>query len=122
MKFSIIIPTYNSETYINELMNSLKDQTLNKQDYEVIVVDDCSTDDTLKIVEKYKNKMNLIIEVPRCLLCGDRDGLRAWKLLQSILYFRRSIADSINMVCDALLEIWMHPQASISWRLSRYLT
>lgn len=62
MKFSIIVPTYNSEAYIKELMNSLVKQTLNKQDFEVIVVDDCSTDNTLKLVESYKKKLNLIID------------------------------------------------------------
>ena len=62
MKFSIIVPTYNSEAYINELMNSLVKQTLNKQDFEVIVVDDCSTDTTIKLVEPYKKKLNLIVD------------------------------------------------------------
>ena len=62
MKFSIIVPTYNSEAYIKELMNSLVKQTLNKQDFEVIVVDDCSTDNTLKLVESYKKKLNLIVD------------------------------------------------------------
>jgi glycosyltransferase involved in cell wall biosynthesis len=52
MKFSIIVPTYNSEAYIEELMNSLKDQTYDSNDFEVIVVDDCSSDDTLKKVKK----------------------------------------------------------------------
>lgn len=62
MKFSIIVPSYNSEKYIEELLNSLKNQKYDKKDFEVIVVDDCSTDDTLKIVEPYKDKMNLIVK------------------------------------------------------------
>ncbi|WP_436862082.1 glycosyltransferase [Staphylococcus caeli] len=62
MKFSIIVPSYNSETYISELLTSLQNQTYDKKHFEVILVDDCSTDQTLKIAEKFKNKMNLIIE------------------------------------------------------------
>lgn len=62
MKFSVIVPSYNSETYISELLTSLQNQTYDKKDFEVILVDDCSTDQTLKIAEKFKNKMNLIIE------------------------------------------------------------
>src|SRR5699024_2878905 len=62
VKFSIIVPSYNSEKYIGELLNTLKNQKYDKKDYEVILVDDCSTDNTLKIVEPYKNKMNLIVK------------------------------------------------------------
>lgn len=62
MKFSIIVPSYNSETYISELLTSLQNQTYDKKHFEVILVDDCSTDQTLKIAETFKNKMNLIIE------------------------------------------------------------
>ncbi|MDT3960456.1 glycosyltransferase [Staphylococcus kloosii] len=62
MKFSIIVPTYNSEAYIEELMNSLKNQTYDSNDFEVIVVDDCSSDDTLKKVNKYKKYLNLTVK------------------------------------------------------------
>ncbi|HDE3703618.1 poly(ribitol-phosphate) beta-N-acetylglucosaminyltransferase [Staphylococcus aureus] len=59
MKFSVIVPTYNSEKYITELLNSLAKQDFPKTEFEVVVVDDCSTDQTLQIVEKYRNKLNL---------------------------------------------------------------
>lgn len=62
MKFSVIIPSYNSERYIAELLDSLKNQTIDKQQYEVLLVDDCSTDKTLEIAKNYENKMNLIIK------------------------------------------------------------
>jgi glycosyltransferase involved in cell wall biosynthesis len=45
LKFSIIIPAYNSEITLPALLNSLKKQTYEK-DFEIIVVDDCSTDGT----------------------------------------------------------------------------
>ena len=62
MKFSVIIPSYNSERYIAELLDSLKNQTIDKQQYEVLLVDDCSTDKTLEIAKTYENKMNLNIK------------------------------------------------------------
>jgi len=62
MKFSIIVPSYNSETYISELLTSIEKQTYDKKDFEVILVDDCSTDQTINIANKFKEKMNLIIE------------------------------------------------------------
>ena len=61
-KISIIIPMYNTEKYISQCLESILNQTLN--DYEVIVVDDCSTDKSVKIVEsmqnKFGNKLQLI--------------------------------------------------------------
>ena len=51
---SVIIPMYNVESYVGECLESVLKQTF--QDYEVIVVDDCSTDDSVKIVEDYAPK------------------------------------------------------------------
>lgn len=48
---SIVIPMYNAEKYISECLESILDQTF--QDFEVIVVDDCSTDKSCEIVESY---------------------------------------------------------------------
>lgn len=51
---SVVIPMYNAEQYIGECLESLLIQTF--QDFEVIVVDDCSTDNSAKIVEEYAPK------------------------------------------------------------------
>ena len=58
MKVSVIVPVYNSSTYIDKCMTSLVNQTLD--DIEIIVIDDGSNDDTLKKLEKYKRKIKLI--------------------------------------------------------------
>ena len=50
-KFSIIIPAYNVEKYINKCLKSVFNQTF--KDYEVIVVNDGSTDNTKKYIEPY---------------------------------------------------------------------
>ena len=52
--FSIIIPCYNSKLYIGQLLNSIKVQNL-KDDIEVILVDDCSTEDYSQFVEPFLN-------------------------------------------------------------------
>jgi poly(ribitol-phosphate) beta-N-acetylglucosaminyltransferase len=44
--FSIIIPTFNIENYIVECLQSIEAQTLSREKFELIVVDDCSSDDT----------------------------------------------------------------------------
>jgi glycosyltransferase involved in cell wall biosynthesis len=51
-KISIIIPCYNSEKYIQEVFSNLNAQTFSN--YEVIFVDDGSTDKTNKLISKYK--------------------------------------------------------------------
>ena len=51
---SIIIPLYNAEKYIGELLESILAQTF--QNFEVIVVDDCSTDNSVEVVKNYAPK------------------------------------------------------------------
>lgn len=51
MKFSIIIPAYNAQNALYACLQSVQNQTY--QDYEVIIVDDGSTDDTLQIAEYF---------------------------------------------------------------------
>lgn len=55
MKVSIIIPTYNDEKTIAETLDSVVSQTYD--DYEVIIVDDGSTDNTSEVVKDYINKL-----------------------------------------------------------------
>lgn len=51
MNTSVVMSTYNGEQYIKEQLDSLRRQT--KQPDEVLIFDDCSTDNTAHIVEKY---------------------------------------------------------------------
>lgn len=52
-KFSFIVPVYNTEKYLDRCLASIENQTLD--DYEVIIVNDGSTDDSKKIIDKYLN-------------------------------------------------------------------
>lgn len=51
---SICIPVYNGAAYLNACLDSVFEQTL--PDYEVIVVDDCSSDTSAEIIDSYKKK------------------------------------------------------------------
>ena len=53
MKVSVIVAAYNAEKYVIETMESLANQSID--DYEIIVVNDGSTDHTLDILRKYEN-------------------------------------------------------------------
>ncbi|MBX7144473.1 MAG: glycosyltransferase [Oligoflexia bacterium] len=56
---SVIIPTYNGSRYLGAALDSIKRQGRN--DIEVIIVDDGSTDDTLYIAHSYTDQINLKI-------------------------------------------------------------
>jgi len=51
MKVSVIVPSYNYGHLISEILESVLRQTY--QDWECIIVDDGSTDNTRQVVEKY---------------------------------------------------------------------
>ena len=57
-RFSVIISAYNVEEYIGRAINSVLNQNFN--DYEIIVVEDKSTDNTLQQIMKYKGKIKIV--------------------------------------------------------------
>lgn len=58
MKFSIIIPVYNVEAYIQRCLDSVLNQSF--KDFEIIVVDDCGEDCSIRIVQDYTSKFSQI--------------------------------------------------------------
>ena len=67
MKLSFILPCYNVERYITDCLNSIYSQNLSEDDFEVICVNDCSTDGTRPIIADYSQKhSNLILIDHEC--------------------------------------------------------
>ena len=60
MKVSVIIPVYNAEKYIEATINSVLQQSYPKELIEIIIVNDGSTDGTVKILERYENLSKII--------------------------------------------------------------
>ena len=58
MKFSVILPVYNSEKYLGKTIKSVLKQNLS--DFELIIIDDKSTDSSLEIASSYQEKDNRI--------------------------------------------------------------
>ncbi len=54
LKISVIIPAYNAEKYLTETLDSVVSQTMPDSDYEIIIVNDGSSDHTADILQKYK--------------------------------------------------------------------
>lgn len=67
MKLSIIIPAYNVEKYITTCLESLVCQDLKEEDYEIIIINDGSKDNTLSVIndfiKKNENKNIKIINI-----------------------------------------------------------
>ena len=60
MKFSIIIPVYNKANTIVQALDSIFSQTF--KDFEVIVVNDGSTDNVLEVLKSYNNSVKVITQ------------------------------------------------------------
>src|SRR6266508_190816 len=76
---SIVLPTYNGSRYLEESIDSCLKQTF--EDIELIIVDDCSTDDTPQIVARYRDPRLRVIrhETNRKLPAALNTGFAASK-------------------------------------------
>lgn len=61
IKVSVIVPVYNNENSLEKSLNSLINQTL--KEIEIIIINDCSTDNSLEILNNYKNKYSNMIKL-----------------------------------------------------------
>ena len=59
IKISIIVPVYNTEKYLKRCLNSIVNQ--NFKDIEIIIINDCSHDNSLNIIKEYIKQDNRII-------------------------------------------------------------
>jgi glycosyltransferase involved in cell wall biosynthesis len=53
-KVSVIVPNYNHARFLRQRLDSIFNQTF--QDFEVIILDDCSTDNSKEVIEEYRNR------------------------------------------------------------------
>ena len=66
MKVSVILPVFNAEKFLGECLESILNQTL--KDFEVIIVDDCSTDNSIVVAENFLERFGgrlKIISLPK---------------------------------------------------------
>lgn len=65
MKVTIAIPIYNAARHINVTLDSLVHQTMLQEDFEIICVNDCSTDRSIEVIESYMDKLSNLTLINR---------------------------------------------------------
>ncbi|MGO9687474.1 MAG: glycosyltransferase family 2 protein, partial [Syntrophobacteraceae bacterium] len=71
---SVVIPTYNRERFVDKAINSVLSQSFN--DYEIIVVDDGSTDETPRVLASYKDRVKYIYQKNSGVSSARNAGIR----------------------------------------------
>ncbi|MBJ7879169.1 glycosyltransferase family 2 protein [Gelidibacter salicanalis] len=61
---SIIIPSFNAESTIKKTILSITDQSVDKVQYEIIVIDGQSTDSTMDVLKAYKDEIDVLVSEP----------------------------------------------------------
>ncbi len=80
MKVSVILSTFNRGDLLQRSLFSYSNQTLSKDEYEIIVIDDQSTDDTDRIVLDQKKELNLIYIKIKGVKTGFRSQSAGWNI------------------------------------------
>jgi glycosyltransferase involved in cell wall biosynthesis len=92
-KVTVLMPVYNGEKYLREAIDSILNQTFT--DFEFLIIDDGSTDDSLKIIEFYSNKDSRIKTVINDQNKGIVFSLNRGIKLTKSKYIARMDADDI---------------------------
>ena len=78
MHVSIIIPVYNGERFIQRAIRSIVDQNFPRKQFEIIVVDDGSTDNTSDIIQPFKDTIGIMRHEKNMGLAASRNtGIKA---------------------------------------------
>ena len=120
VQVSVIVPAYNAELYVGRCLRSLLKQTLDVDNYEIIVINDCSTDNTKQVISPFIGDINYLennkkLGLPTTLNTGiknakgqfiirvDADDYVHWDFLK-ILSMHLQLNLSIDAIaCDYLL-------------------
>lgn len=110
IKVSIIIPVYNAQDTIKKAVDSTLNQKFPKKDFEVIVINDGSTDKTPEILKKYGKKIKVINQKNRGYLRAANRGFKVAKgkymiKLDADDYFKPTTLKEMVVVLDKYPEI-----------------
>ncbi len=123
MLASIIITNYNYSKYIGDCIRSCLNQTLDNSLYEIIIIDDCSTDNSIKVINDYlghysnlkliKNTKNLGVAGSsnkaikqakgKYVIRIDSDDFVNTEILRILTYFLEENLEYFSVACDYYL-------------------
>lgn len=92
-KISVVMPVYNGEKYIKEAIDSILSQTF--PDFEFIIINDCSTDNTESIIKSYNDSRIRYIKNEKNL--GVAESLNKGLDVAKGEYITRMDADDISL-------------------------
>jgi len=115
-KVSVLMPAYNAELYIDQAIQSILDQTF--EDFECIIIDDCSTDRTWEIIQRYADQDDRIIAIRNEHNLKICKTLNKWIALARGQYIARMDADDISLPQRFQLQVDYldaHDEVGIVW-------
>lgn len=90
---TVLMPVYNCALYINEAMDSILNQTFD--DFEFLIIDDASTDDTVSIIKSYNDPRIQLVEKP--VNTGYTNSLNYGLSIANGKYIARMDGDDISL-------------------------
>ena len=85
-RISVVIPIYNAEKFVETCVESVIAQTF--QNFEIILIDDCSTDQSFEIIQKYSNDLRIhILKNSKRLRCDETRSLGITHSRGEYIYF-----------------------------------
>lgn len=114
IKLSIIIPVYNVELYIERCLRSCLEQDLLSEDYEIIVVNDGTKDNSISIVKRLQkeyNNIKLIEQTNKGLSAARNTGLRnalgeyIWFVDSDDFIKRNCLSDLLSVAYNNSLDV-----------------
>lgn len=103
-KIAIVLPVYNMEDFLPECLDSILNQT--HPDLTVFAIDDCSTDNSLRILKKYKENDPRIVIIKKTLNEGVSQARNsALQMIEETnLYSYVSFCDSDDILAPSMIE------------------
>lgn len=117
-KVSVVIPNFNGEAFLENCLNSLKKQTF--KEFDVIIIDDCSVDNSLEVLKKYPEFKLLVNKQNSGFAISVNNGIRAVES-EYVLLLNNDVVITSDFIGNLYRSIQSDKRIfSVSSRMIRY--